>query len=101
MSRASPWVSCLIFTVLPTLSNAFPIAYSISGVGSGTVGVTAFTGAPYTILLNGDTKAIQPPNSLGQTRNAVVGTIRIEGIGVAAITETVVVTSACGAVPQV
>jgi probable HAF family extracellular repeat protein len=97
----SPWVACLIFAVLPTLSSAFPITYSISGVGSGNVGVTTFTNAPYTIILSGDTKTIQLPDTLDRTRNAIGATIRIDSIGTAVITEPLLIESACGATPGI
>ena len=60
-------------------ANASPITYTISGVGSGSIGATAFSNAGFALTLNGDTAhyngtAVNPLDSVVLT---------VDGIGAA------------------
>jgi hypothetical protein len=88
---------CVWLVSAAATCTAAPITYSFSGTGSGTLGGGSFTNKPYVIALIGDTNAIDTTyTGLGEFRNAVTGTIQINGRRKATITMPIVVTTACG-----
>ena len=83
---------------LSTICVAAPITYFFAGTGSGTIGSTTFTNAPYVIALSGDTNTIDYTyEPYAVWRNVVKGTIQVKGLRKAAFTELVAIATSCGA----
>jgi hypothetical protein len=96
LARAACCVTALFWS-LATTGVAAPITYFFSATGSGTIGGTTFTNATYVIALSGDTNAIDYTwQNLAEWRNAVKGTIQIQGLRKATIAEPILITTACG-----
>lgn len=72
---------------VPSDVQAVPINYSFTGTGSGTVEVTGFNDAEFTVSINADTNDVAFQPSLGAFGILnLSGTIDITGIGVAEFT---------------
>lgn len=101
LARAACCVAALFWS-LATTGVAAPITYFFSGTGSGTIGAASFTNTPYVIALSGDTNAIDYTwQNLAEWRNAVKGTIQIQGLRRATIAEAIIISSACGVSPGI
>ena len=72
-------------------AQAIPITYTFTGTGTGNIDGTPFTDAPYTVTMSGDTSAVIPfvipVVGFAAFTNPTTGTIAVQGIGVATITE--------------
>lgn len=71
--------------VLVPLLQAAPITYTFRQLGSGSLGGTLFTDAQVTLVLTGDTGAVQSPSS-GSYRNTGPATVTVAGLGTATFT---------------
>jgi len=73
--------------LVPSDVQAFPINYSFTGTGSGTVGVAGFNDAAFTVSIDADTNDVAFQSSLGAFGILNLGgTIDITGVGVAGFT---------------
>ncbi len=76
-----------IFTFLATSANATPIEFIYTGTGSGSIGLTDFTDASFTITESSDTADIQSCGAPCQFIDAQSANIVIDGVGTFSFTE--------------
>jgi hypothetical protein len=79
----------LLFIAMTAAAN--PINYSFSGIATGTVGATAFTDAELTISASGDTSNVVALSPSIFCNNLAQVVVSIHGIGVATVTEPLVI----------
>lgn len=78
--------------------SATPIVYTFSGTATGTAGSTSFSNAALVLVLVGDTSLIDNALAVnwGIWQNTVTGTITIQGVGTAVLSQPLNLHSACG-----
>lgn len=96
LDKFFPMKSYLLLLVFSVATQSFgtPIQYTFSGTGSGTIGLTNFSG-PTSFVALGDTNGITAIVQAAQN-SSLSTTIEISGVGAIAITDLIVI----GSVPS-
>ena len=82
--KASIVISVLIWPHVGTQNvQAAPIIYSFTGLGTGTIGSTAFMDAAFQLSIFGDTTDVRSYSNLPLGNQPLTGTIDIAGVGLA------------------